>query len=503
MAISSPGIGSGLDINSIVTKLVALEKQPVALLQAKGTGLQAKLSAYGQIKSGLATLDDASKALVSTDTWKGRTFTSDNTAITGSVATATASGTLAVNVTALAEVQSVQSSTALASTWTAGVSGRIDISLGERIPAIPASAGPPVTALIPASFTATSTVSVAVTGTETLSEIADKITAANGGVTAQVITGSAGNYLAIRSDSTGKAAGFQVNTYLSNGTEITDGTNFGAIAVNSGLSVPKMTVTEATNAALTINGIAVSSATNTVANAVTGLTLNLSAITSGTVTIGVDKDAVKTKIEAFRTAYNSIRTTLHDLTKYDAATKTGGPLLGDSTAVGLEKLLREKVFLESQTGSTLKTLAGKEMKYLSDVGLQMQRDGTLTTNSSKLDDALGNLTDLKTFFTYQDPTINATTLTTDPFSVKNGIARLIGNFAHAANTFDGSIYEGNQSLQKAISRNTTDIDKFNARVAQTETRLYAQFSRLDANIGTLNGLGTFVSQQIAQWNKTG
>ena len=102
--ISTPGVGSGLDVKSIVTQLVNLEKAPLTLLQTKAASLQTKLSAFGRIKSELASLQDAAAALLDNSTWSSKTFTSNNTsAITGSSSATALSTTFSVQVSALAQ----------------------------------------------------------------------------------------------------------------------------------------------------------------------------------------------------------------------------------------------------------------------------------------------------------------------------------------------------------------------------------------------------------------
>lgn len=484
MAISSPGIGSGLDVNSIVSKLVALEKKPIALLQTKGTGLQAKLSAYGQIKSALATLDDAGTALINVDTWKGRTFASNSTAVTGSATSSALASSFAVEVIDLAQAQSVKSSQ-LASASPIGSAGSLAIQIGQW-----AGTGAGTT-FTPGSG---ATVNVSVVATDTLSDIATKINSAGAGVSALVVTSAGQDQLLIRGTTTGDAAGFQILATDDLAAPITNGTGVGALAyAHNGTSYYGATQTQvAQNSSITIDGIAVSSATNSVSDAVPGVTLNLTAETTSAaqITVGVDKESVKTKVETFRTAYNAVRTLLTNFTKYDEATKTGGPLLGDGTAVGLDSMLRN---LAGASGPTATAATAATMGRLSDIGLQMQRDGTLVTNTAKLATAVDSLDTLKTFLT------NSASIT----SPGDGIARRIRDFARGANGVEGNVSGRNTALQNAITRNNKDIDSFNVRVARTETRLYAQFSRLDANIGTLNSLGNFVTQQIAQWNKTG
>jgi flagellar hook-associated protein 2 len=337
------------------------------------------------------------------------------------------------------------------------------------------------------------TISVSVASTDTLTDIATKINNAGAGVSAVVVTSGGQDRLLIRGNATGDAAGFQIRAYDAASAEVTDGTTgVGKLtyAYNAGATAPGfygMAQTQAAqNSVITIDGIAVSSATNTVSDAVPGVTLNLlsTTATAAQVTIGLDKDVIKTKLEAFRTAYNEIRIKLADYVKYDPGSKTSGPLQGDSTAVGIQSMLRD---LASATGPT-----GSTIGRMSDLGMQMQRDGTLTSNTTKLDAALQNPSNAQTFFT-----LSSGTASTD------GIARRLRDFARGANSVDGNVTGRNTALQAAITRNTKEIDRITARVARTEADLYKQYSRLDANLGTLTSLGTFVTQQIAQWNKTG
>jgi flagellar hook-associated protein 2 len=480
MAISSPGIGSGLDVKSIVTQLVALERQPITQLQTKGTTLQTKLSAYGQIKSSLATLDDAATALMDATTWNARTFLSNNaSAISGSATSTALASSFSVQVTALAQVQSLKSNP-VATGATLGTGGRLDIQVGEWTGT---------------SFSGGSNavLSVSVANTDTLAGIATKINNAGAGVSAVVVTSAGQDRLLIRGNTTGSASGFQIRTYDDTSSEVTDGvTGVGklAYAYNAGGTSPGfygMTQTQAAqNSAITIDGISVSSATNSVSDAVPGVTLSLLSTTTAAtqVTVGLDKDVIKAKLESFRAAYNSIRAKLADDLKYDPGTKKGGPLQGDSTAVGLQNMLRDLAASTGPSGSTL----GR----LSDLGFEMQRDGTLTTNTSKLDLALQNPSNVQTFLTYSSVASSTT-----------GIARRLRDFARGANSLDGNVTGRNTALQTAIARNTKEIDSMTARVARTEANLYKQYSRLDANLGTLTSLGSFVAQQVAQWNKSG
>lgn len=476
MAISSAGIGSGLDVTSIVTQLMNIEKQPLTLLQTKASGLQTKLSAYATVKSALSGLQDAAAALQDSSLWKGRTFASNNTsAVTGSASSSALATSFSLDVIDMAQAQSIRS-TALPTGSAIGADGRLDIQGGQWTGT---------------DFTAGSgsAVSIDIAATDTLTDIASKINSASAGVTAVVVKSGANDQLLIRGNATGEASGFQIKSFDSGNTEITDGVSgVGALAydydINAG-SFFGMTQTQAAqNSNISIDGITVSSATNTVSNAVPGVTLNLlSKTTTPTqITVGVDKDTVKANIDAFQTAYNKVNSTLADLTKYDATSKKAGALQGDSTAVGLQNILKTMLGANGPTGTTI--------SRLSDMGLELQRDGTLSTNSKKLSTALENLSDLNTFFTASNGS-----------AASNGIAKRLNDFIRTANGVDGNISGRSSALQSAITRNGKDQDAFSSRLTKKQAQLYAQFNALDTKMGTLNSLNSFITQQVAQWNK--
>lgn len=476
MAISSAGIGSGLDVQSIVSQLMNLEKQPLTQLQSKASGLQTKMSAYGTVKSALAELQTASSKLLDTSGWKSKVFTSSNTAAaTGSATDSALATSFSLKVNDLAKVQSARSAGVPTGT-TLGTSGRLDIQLGEWSGT---------------NFSAGSSgaVSVSVTATDTLTDIAGKINNAGAGLTAVVVKTGANDQLLLRGNTTGAASGFQVKTFDGSGAAITDGsTGVGKLAYDyssTSSAFYGMTQTQAAqDANIEIDGIVVTTSSNTVANAVPGVTLNLltETTTPATITVGDDTAAIKTRLEAFQTAFNKVATTLADLTKYDTATKKAGALQGDSTAVGLQSVLRSMAGANGPSGNPF----GR----LSEVGLELQRDGTLSLNTTKVDKALKNLPDLNTFFT----------ATTSSAGV-DGMARRFNTFVQQANGVDGDVGGRSKALQSSISRNSKDQEAMNLRLAKRQANLLAQYNALDTKMGTLSSMSSFVTQQVAQWNK--
>lgn len=479
--ISSAGIGSGLDVNSIVTQLMAVERQPLAALQKKETALDSKISAFGSLKSQLASLSDAADKLALATTWSAKAVTTSNGA---AVAAAVTDGSLAqassfsVEVSRLARAQSIASGP-IASGSGIG-SGTLSIQLGSWS----ADANP--------SFTAGSgnAVSVSVQGSDTIADIARKINSAAAGVTATVLKDLSGERLLLRSGATGEAAGFRVQA--SDDGTATSGPGLNAIAFDDpagGAGMAANPVQYAQNAQATINGIAVSSASNRLADTVPGLSITLSQTTTAPVEISTSSDTVsmRSAIDGFVSAYNSINQMLNSATKYDAATRTAALLQGDSTTVGLQNALRGLLGTPSGGGDAL----GR----LSDLGISIAKDGAgnLAVDGDRLAAALQSPKDVQRFFSA------AATAGNDSAT---GFATRFAAFTRAATGANGVLSEKTASLQARKTSLDKDQDRLNARLALVEERLRKQYSSLDTKMGSLTALNTYIGQQIAQWNSS-
>lgn len=462
MAISSQGIGSGLDVNSIVSQLVAIEKQPLQPLQLKATTLKAQLSLYGTVKSQASTLGDMAALLGGASGWNIPKASSSNaSAVTVTASATAAASSISVEVSQLARAQSAGSAGILAGT-AAGASGNLTIELGAWTDALP-----PV-------FTPGSSLSVAVDAADTLTAIAAKINAtANVGVTATVLRDGPNERLVIRSNSSGTAAGFRVAAPAIAGalglTNPSDGVNF------VGQS--------AQDAKVKINGVSVVSATNKMTDVLPGVTLQLTQTTSAPVEVTVenDLDAVQKNIQNFVDAYNAMNQTLADATKYDGFSKKGGLLQGDSTTVGLQNTLRA-ILGSSSTGSSF--------SRLSEIGIERQADGSLKLNATKLKTAMQDMDNLKKLFT-----------TNNGDAATNGFGLKVRDFARGLVASDGRVTNKSTALQGSITRNSTDQERVNDRAARVEVALRRQYTALDRQMAQMTGLSSYVTAQLAQWNK--
>lgn len=464
MAISSAGVGSGLDVKSIVTQLVAIEKQPLQQLQTKATSLQAQLSLYGKVKSQVAAMGDAAALLAGASGWNSQKASSSNAAAVGVTAGAIASAvTLAVDVQQLARAQS-SASAGIAAGVAVGAAGTLNIEVGSW-----SNAAVPV-------FTPGTSVPISVVAGDTVSAIASKINSVSAGVTATVLRDGANERLVIRSSTTGVAAGFRLNNPADAGLAALSFTN-----PSDGASFVGQTALDAN---VKINGVNVVSASNKMVDIVPGVTLQLNQVTTAPaeITIEPDLDVVQKNIQSFVDAYNALNTTIADATKYNAATKTGGPLQGDATTLGLQTALRSMLG-SSSVGSTL--------SRLSDAGIERQTDGSLKINTTKLTTVQQDLPNLKNLFA---------TNNSDPLT--NGFGLKVRDFARSMVAFDGQVTGKSAALQATITRNSKDQDRVNERASRVEAQLYKQYSTLDAQMAQLNGLNSFVTAQLAVWNKS-
>lgn len=467
-SISSVGVGSGLDIKSIVSKLVELEKAPLAKLKLEKSTVDAKISAFGQIKSLVSTLSDAASKLSSVTGWNGVTTTSSDSAFVSATAVG---GTLPTNfnveVTALAKAQSTASNSISGAVG----SGTLKIALGKWD-----ATGPGATGVFTGK-TPASSVDITVSASDTVADIASKINGANAGVTATILTDASGQRLLLRSKDTGEDFGFSLTA--------TGGTPGGLDRLASTAIDPAATE-KAANAAAKVNGISVTSSTNTFANTVAGVTFKAEKMPdTGTKSVQVsvtkDNSAVQANINAFVEAYNAVNSYLSDATKYDAGTKESGLFQGDSTAIGLQNSLRAAVQSVSKGSSVFKTL--------SDIGVGFQRGGNLAIDAGKLSKALNNVDEVKKMFRGSE-------------SSPSGIAATVKSMTTNMLSTDGFFKTKDNSLQLSLKSNSKAQKGVEAAATNLETRLNARYSALDSQMSKLTALNSYVSQQITTWNKS-
>lgn len=474
-AISSIGIGSGLDVNSIISKLVDVEKQPLTALTSKATMYTAQLTGYGTLKSQVATLNDAALSLGTSALWNPQTITSSNTAAVVATATGVPTQTsYSVEVQQLARGQSVASDVYASST--AMGTGSLTLQLGTWNTGM-------------ASFTPGSAAAVTIpigTGQDSLTSIASKINDANVGVMATIITDSSGQRLSLRSSTTGAASGFRMQV-TDTDTVNNDNNGLSRLAFDPasgafGMATTTSSTVQAQDAKATLNGVPVTSSTNTLTGLVPGLNFQVGQVTTAPVTVSISQDVatIKKTITDFVAAYNTLNATLTDDTKYDSVNKVGSLFQGDATTIGLQNALRRLVGAAT-TGGTF--------SRLSDIGVTMQHDGSLVAGS-KLDTALQDVASVKKFFTADNgnPAIN-------------GFGLKLKNFTQGLLSTGGTMDAKTAAITTSMKKNSTAQQTVTDRATAVETRLRTQYSALDKQMGSLTALGNYVTQQVTLWNK--
>jgi flagellar hook-associated protein 2 len=471
-SVSSIGIGSGLDVTSIISGLMKVEQAPLTDLQNKATSIQSTISAFGTVTSDMSTFRDAAAALALPSTWNATTSTSANPSAVGVTSSATATaGNYSIGVQSLAASQSTVSGTYASSSALVGA-GTLHFDLGSWSTgntAFTANAG-------------TTGVDVAVTSSDTLDTLASKINSSGAGVTASVVNDNTGSRLVFSSQTTGLTNAFRVTATESGGAGLS------SLAYDPANGAGTTTLTQpASDAKATINGLSVSSSTNALTNVLNGLTLNLNQVTTSPVQVSVAQDTtgITKAVQSFVDSYNALSTLLTTDLAYNSSTKVAGPLQADSSAVSLQRQLRNIVGSPSGASSVFSTL--------SQVGVQVQADGTLQLNSSTLTSAMSsNPAELKKLFTNVDLGTPA----------NDGIANQLRTFGDSVLGASGLLTARVTGLNTALSSNQTDQDNLNTRLAATQARLQAQYTALDTKMASINTLSTYVTQQIANWNKS-
>jgi flagellar hook-associated protein 2 len=471
--LSSLGIGSGLDSNGIVSKLVELERTPITLLQRAADKIQTKVSAFGAIQSSVTSFRDAAQKVADPTFWNSMTATSSDTStVKFSTSTGAAAGNYSVNVDKLAYAQTVVTKTATsASTNTIGA-GTLTFQTGTWTNGAFGGTG--------------ASVDVAITATDTLENIRDKVNNAKAGVTAAIIVDSSGARLTYTSTTTGAANGFRVQA-----TDTGDGNNLDNAGLSSLAYDPEAgtlgtdQAQAAQDASVRVNGVVLTSATNTFSTALSNITFTVGKETSGTpatVTVAQDTVAITKAINDFATTYTALSDLLHADTKYDDSTKASGPLQGDATAVSVLNQFRTTL----GSGSTASGVFGT----LSAIGLSISTTGGITVDSTKLTSAMANPAEVKKLFT-----------AAGSGNGDDGIAVRLRTLGNTMLSYDGTQASRTAGLNTLIQNNQKQQDALDARATLYETRLKKQYTNLDTAMASLTSQSQYVTQMITAWNK--
>lgn len=561
-SITSSTGASGLAIDSIVTGLMTIEKQPLTEIQTQISSYNTKLSAYGTLKSGLSTFQAAVDKLSTAAKFNAQAATlSDNSSMTATSDGTATNGSYSISVSQLAASQKLTTSAYTNMTDVVGT-GTMTISFGTYT-AADATAG------TPAAFTANTdktalTINIDSTN-NTLSGIRDAINAQNASVSASIVNDGTGYRLVVTSKDTGAVNSLKIDVADADGNN-TDASGLSSMAYDplaaagSGQNMTQLVAAQ--NALLKVDGLDISKPSNTLNDVIQGVTLNLKSITSTSTTLSVatDTTTIQASVQSFVDAYNKLNTSLRDLTKFvDGGSSSNGPLLGDSTTRDITVKLKSMLSRPSTTATTYRTL--------SDIGVSVGSDGSLSLNSTKLQTALStNLGDVAKLFapsaTSTDPQVtymgsNAQTATgtyavnvtqlgsssQDAAGSINGVtaigtgsaltgaspdasyglkisiagsatgsrgtvtynrglagelSNLIGDWLDT----DGPLAAKTDGIQTSIKALNKKSDDLNAKLPAIEQRYRSQYAKLDALLSSMQSTSSYLSQQIAALNKS-
>lgn len=379
--ITSTGIGSGLNVESLVSQLLAVERQPLTALQRKETSFQSKLSAFGSLKSVLSTFQSAVKSLASASTFQATTATvADATVASVSATAAATAGTYSLEVSKLAQAQQLVAAGVLSDSASIGTGEPTTITFDfGTITGGTFSNGKYTDAQFASSGSGVKTITIDSTN-NSLAGIRDAINNAGIGVTASIVNDGSGTpyRLSLSSNAYGSASSMKISVSG-------DDTLTSLLSHDPEDTQNLAETSTAQNAEFKVNGIAITKSANSVSDVVSGVTLNLQKTTSNSTsfTVGRNASAITNAVTSFISAYNTLSTTLKQATAYDPTTKTAGALNGEASVRTIQTQLRNLLNTPIGGGATAFTA-------LSQIGVTMQKDGTLVGDNAKLQAAINS-----------------------------------------------------------------------------------------------------------------
>lgn len=454
MAISSVGVGSGLPVDKILADLRKVENQSLALIQNRKTAAEARLSGYSQLKSSLDGLQSIGKKLADPAVFDAFKATTSNEAIKITANDKAISGSYDIEIKNLATAQRLTKTEDRTKVLSDQEGGKLSVTMdnGDQH-------------------------EIDLAGFENTME--GMVKAINSdpklGIRATLINDDGGqSHLVISSSKTGTANSVS-KIEVSGNDQLNDFLGFDTSNPNS------FEIKAAQNAEISIDGITIHSQSNTVENAIEGVTLTLNQTTANSengklsrVTIERDTGATNKLIQDFVAAYNNVLTTISTQTKYDIDKQQGSALTGEALPRRIQGDMRGAISYNLENG---------EIRNLGKLGITINpTTGVMELDQKKLDEALKeNPTDISKLF-----------------SGEKGIGqRLVDQTEIYLKKKDGLLALTNDSINKNIK----DIDKqmlaAEARIENTMEAYRKQFSSLDKMMSEMGGISNYLSQQLS------
>lgn len=441
MTISSPGLGSGLDVNSIVTQLMAIEERPLTVLNTKEATVQARISSMGSLKGALSTLQSSLTALGKEDTFRAMsTKSSDSAVFTATSTTSSTAASYAVTVDRLAQAHKTGSAEFADTATFGGTAGdEMTLTVGDE------------------SFTLD--LSTAKTLQEIQTAINDELNTT--GVTAGLITGDSDQQtLTLTSDS----VGYDNRVQLSFGGTINASTFNFSMLNRDGDGVLLASENEL-DASLTIDGVSVTRSSNSISDAIAGVTLNLKSEGSADITISADSGQATSAVTSFVNALNGV------LDQIKSISDSGS---------GNRSVMRS---IEAQIGSILKSGSKGlgNFSYVAELGITTKEGRGLRLDSAELTTAM------------QDDPESVIQFFSDE---NNGFAAkmdgMLDSFLQSGGVLD-SIVDGAKSEITRIERNRSLLEQ---RLISTEARIRSQFEALDTLMSSMQTTSNYLTSQL-------
>jgi flagellar hook-associated protein 2 len=457
MAISSLGVGSGLDLSALVKQLVAAERQPKEnRLNRREADLQARLSAFGTVKGGLSGLETVLSKLA--DLKESRTATSsDSSRLSVSASASAEPGRYSVEVKELARAQTL--ATQALDAFDQPLFTDADDPVGTGTLTLQVGDGDPVQIVIDED-------------NNSLRGVRDAINQADAGVQASIVNDGTGARLVLTSNTTGAANTITLTVSDDDGND-TDIQGLSRLASGN-----LDEVAAAKDAEVVINGLTVTSASNTLDETIEGLTLTLRGTSEEGTTITVDvarnRGAVRSAINEFITAYNAVVEQIGNLTRYDPEAQQGSLLVGDSTLRGIRSRLSQGLMANGGESGALFT-------NLVNLGIKSDSNGKLTLDSATLDSAL------------DEDFEGVIALLND---VSGGLRETVRGFTETGGLLDART-DGLRTRIKDIDRQR---DVLANRIEQYEARLVRQFGAMDAMVAQMQQTSQYLDQQLSALN---
>lgn len=441
--ISSLGVGSGLDLTGLLDQLEKAERGKLEPIVQQQRSYQAKISAFGRLEGALSAFRVAAQGVAELDTFTGVKVSSSGDVLSAVGAEDAQAGTYQVTVHHRAEAYSIAAQ---------GVADN-KAQLGAGTLTLTQQNGEVLEIDVAA-------------GASSLEAVRDAINAADGGIAASIVNDGSGSpwRLVLAAKDTGTQA------------TITQVDVSGDLAAS--LTLDSSTEVAARDASLTVNGISISSQSNTVEGAIQGVTLNLKEAGTQALSIARDSAAGKTAVKGFVDAFNKLEATLNDLTRYDAGSGASGALLGNSTLRSVEARLRSVMQDVLPEGG---------VKRLQDLGISLQRDGTLKLDEARLDDLLATRhADVAAFFAGD--------------AGQTGFASRIDTALGAMLAPRGLLSTATGGLETSIESLGRRYEQMERSIGQTIDRYRTQFAQLDSMIATMNSTSQYLTQQFDMMN---